>query len=128
MHITGPNTTFPILLTLGRPAYRLVLLQVDRIVEMVDQNKEGGRPPGLPQSLKLSYNFFYDSRIADRKKRNDDSKKLTRVLSTKLSIEDYNRIEKYTNFAYEAGMIEEPKTSKFLRLIVTYPFNELGLH
>jgi hypothetical protein len=25
-------------------------------------------------------------------------------------------------------MIEEPKTSKFLRLIVTYPFNELGLH
>jgi hypothetical protein len=66
--------------------------------------------------------------MAYRKKRNDDSKKLTRVLSTKLSIEDYNRIEKYTNIAYEAGMIEEPKTSKFLRLIVTYPFNELGLH
>jgi hypothetical protein len=65
--------------------------------------------------------------MADRKKRDDDNK-LTKVLSTKLSIEDYNRIEKYTNFAYEAGMIEEPKTSKFLRLIVTYPFNELGLH
>jgi hypothetical protein len=95
---------------------------------MVDQHKEGGRPLGLPQSLKLAYNFFYDSRMAYRKKRNDDSKKLTRVLSTKLSIEDYNRIEKYTNFAYEAGMIEEPKTSKFLRLTVTYPFNELGLH
>jgi hypothetical protein len=66
--------------------------------------------------------------MAERKKRNDDSKKLTRVLSTKLSVEDYNRIERYTSFAYEAGMIEEPKTSKFLRLIVTYPFNELGLH
>jgi hypothetical protein len=58
---------------------------------------------------------------------NKENKNLTRVISTKLSIEDYNRFEKYTNFAYEAGMIEEPKTSKFLRLIVTYPFNELGL-
>jgi hypothetical protein len=66
--------------------------------------------------------------MAEWKKRNDDSKKLTRVLSTKLSAEDYNRIERYTSFEYEAGMIEEPKTSKFLRLIVTYPFNELGLH
>ena len=44
--------------------------------------------------------------MAYRNKRNDDNKKLTRVLSTKLSIEDYNRIEKYTNLAYEAGMIE----------------------
>jgi hypothetical protein len=37
-------------------------------------------------------------------KRNDDKykKKLTKVLSTKLSIEDYNRFQKYTNFAYEA--------------------------
>jgi hypothetical protein len=52
---------------------------------MVDQHKVGGR--GLPQSLKLSYNFFYDSRMAYRKKRNDDNKKLTRVLSTKLSID-----------------------------------------
>jgi hypothetical protein len=58
---------------------------------------------------------------------NKKNKKLSTVISTKLSIEDYNRFEKYTNFAYEAGMIEEPKTSKFLRLIVTYPFNELGL-
>ena len=58
---------------------------------------------------------------------NKENKKLTRVISTKLSIEDYNRIEKYTNFAYKAGMIEEPETSKFLRFIVTYPFNELGL-
>jgi hypothetical protein len=61
-------------------------------------------------------------------KRNNDHKKLTRVISTKLSIEDYNRFEKYTNFAYKAGMIEEPETSKFLRYIITYPFNELGLH
>ena len=62
--------------------------------------------------------------IASRK---DENKKLTRVLSTKLSIEDYNRFEKYTNLAYQEGRIGEPKTSKFLRYIVTYPFKELGL-
>jgi hypothetical protein len=59
--------------------------------------------------------------------RNDDNKKLTRVISTKLSIEDYNRFEKYTTLAYQEGRIGEPKTSKFLRYIVTYPFKELGL-
>jgi hypothetical protein len=55
------------------------------------------------------------------------NKKLTKVLSTKLSNEDYNRFEKYTNLAYEKGMIEAPETSKFLRYIITYPFNERGL-
>lgn len=65
--------------------------------------------------------------ISTRVKRKDNSKKLTKVLSTKLSIEDYNRFEKYTNLAYIAGMIEAPETSKFLRYIITYPFNELGL-
>jgi hypothetical protein len=40
-----------------------------------------------------------------RVKRKDDSKKLTKVLSTKLSNEDYDRFEKYTNLAYEEGMI-----------------------
>jgi hypothetical protein len=58
---------------------------------------------------------------------NNDNKKLTRVISTKLSIEDYNRFGKYTSLAYEAGFIEEPSVSKFLRFIVTYPFKELGL-
>jgi len=62
-----------------------------------------------------------------RVKRKDDSKKLTKVLSTKLSNEDYDRFEKYTNLAYEEGMIKAPETSKFLRYIVTYPFKELGL-
>ncbi len=46
---------------------------------------------------------------------------------TKLSIEDYERFKKCTNFAYKAGVIEEPSTSKFLRFIVTHPFKELGL-
>ena len=58
---------------------------------------------------------------------NMQNKKLTRVISTKLSIEDYERFQKCTNFAFNAGVIEEPSTSKFLRFIVTYPFKELGL-
>jgi hypothetical protein len=62
----------------------------------------------------------------DRENKNQ-AKKLTKVISTKLSIEDFNRFERYTNYAYQAGKIDEPKTSKFLRFIVTCPFNELGL-
>jgi hypothetical protein len=77
---------------------------------------------------------FYDisemTLAVNRKEKNneEDKRKLTKVLSTKLSIEDYTRFKKYTNLAYEAGVIEEPKTSKYLRYIVTYPFNESGLH
>ena len=52
-------------------------------------------------------------------------KKLTKVLSTKVSTEDYNRFQKYTNYAYQAGMIEEPNKSKYLRYIVTIPFKIL---
>ena len=59
--------------------------------------------------------------------RKHDNEKLIKVLSTKLSIEDYERFQKCTNFAYKAGVIVEPSTSKFLRFIVTYPFKELGL-
>ncbi|HEX5976389.1 MAG TPA: hypothetical protein VFY68_03880 [Nitrososphaeraceae archaeon] len=62
-----------------------------------------------------------------KKKEDDKKKKLTKVLSTKLSIDDYNRFEKYTYYAYQAGIIEEPETSKLLRYIVTYPFNEYGM-
>lgn len=61
------------------------------------------------------------------RKEDDNKKKLTRVLSTKLSIEDYNRFEKYTNYAYQAGIIGEPETPKLRRYIVTYPFNEYGM-
>ena len=65
---------------------------------------------------------------AGRENRNHDDKKLTKVLSTKLSVVDYDRFVKYTHYAYKAKVIDEPKTSKYLRLIVTYTFNELGLH
>jgi hypothetical protein len=52
-------------------------------------------------------------------KRHDDKyrKKLTKVLSTKLSIEDYNRFQKYTNDAYEARIIEKPEVSKYFDIL-----------
>ena len=53
---------------------------------------------------------------------NRKNKSLTRVISTKLSIEDYERFQKCKNFVYEAGAIEAPSTSQFLRFIVTHPF------
>ena len=88
---------------------------------------------GLPNTLQLSF-ILYDRReatatINNREKGNGNNhkKKLTKVLSTKLSTEDYERFEKLTYFAYKAKMIEEPETSKFLRYIVTCPFKELGL-
>jgi hypothetical protein len=66
--------------------------------------------------------------VGKGEKRNDENKKkLTKVLSTKLSIEDFDRFQKYTNDAYKAGTISKPSESEFLRYIVTYPFNELGL-
>ena len=71
----------------------------------------------------METNFTTTNRV----KRNNEKEKLTKVLSTKLSIEDYNRFQKCTNEAYKAGTIDEPRASKFLRYIVTYPFNELGL-
>jgi hypothetical protein len=64
---------------------------------------------------------------AGKEKGDHGNKKLTRVLSTKLSIEDYNRFQKYTNDAYVCGTISKPSVSEFLRYIVTYPFKEGGL-
>jgi hypothetical protein len=53
----------------------------------------------------------------EKKRNDDDKKKLTRVISTKLSIDNYIRFEKCTNFVYQAGMNEEPNTSKFYGLL-----------
>jgi hypothetical protein len=52
-------------------------------------------------------------------------KKLEKVVSTKLSIEDYNRFQKFTNYAYIGGFIDEPNTTKFLRYVITVPFKGL---
>ena len=43
-----------------------------------------------------------------REQSNRDNKKLTKVLSTKLSIDDYNRFVIYTKAAHAQGIIDEP--------------------
>jgi hypothetical protein len=61
--------------------------------------------------------------VAPRRK--DNNKKLAKVVSTKLSIEDYDHFMIYTRTAYSKGIIDEPKPSTFLRYIVTVPFERL---
>jgi hypothetical protein len=56
--------------------------------------------------------------MADRKKRDDDNKKLTKVLSTKLSIEDYNLFRVLSNIAYQYKAINQDRTSEMLRFFV----------
>jgi hypothetical protein len=56
--IYSPNTSFFTTLTPGRPGFRLVLVQVDQNVGMVDQDKGDSRPLSLPESLKLAYSFY----------------------------------------------------------------------
>ena len=62
--------------------------------------------------------------VTGRMRRKADNKKLIRVLSTKLSIEDYDHFMIYTRTAYSKG-IDEPKPSTFLRYIATVPFERL---
>jgi hypothetical protein len=55
--------------------------------------------------------------VATRRK--DDNKKLTKVLSTKLSIEDYNVFRVLTNIVYQHKQINRDSPSEMLRFIVT---------
>jgi hypothetical protein len=48
----------------------------------------------------------------------NQKKKLTRVLSTKLSIEDYNAFLTLTKLEYEAGLIKEQSPSELLRFTI----------
>ena len=57
--------------------------------------------------------------ISARDKRKDDSKKLTKVLSTKLSIEDDNFLQQVTTVAYRNGDIKEPTKSELVRFLIT---------
>ena len=53
-------------------------------------------------------------------KSKDDSKKVTKVISTKLSIEAYDKFQKSTNDAYLAGAISKRTVSEFLRFIAIH--------
>jgi hypothetical protein len=54
-----------------------------------------------------------------QEQRNRDDKKLTKVLSTKLSIDNYNRFVIYSKTAHAQGIIDEPTPSRFLRYIAS---------
>ena len=51
--------------------------------------------------------------------RNDDNKKLTRVISTKLSIEDHKTFRILTDLTYQYGGIKEDSTSEMLRYLIS---------
>ena len=50
---------------------------------------------------------------------NDDNKKLTRVISTKLSIEDHKTFRILTDLTYQYGGIKEDSTSEMLRYLIS---------
>ena len=58
-------------------------------------------------------------------KNNNKNKKLSKVLSTKLSIEDYNAFLMLTKFEYKAGLIKEESTSELLRFTIRHILNQV---
>ena len=55
-----------------------------------------------------------------RKKMNEYDKKLTRVVSTKLSIEDDIFLQQLTTVAYKDGTIKEPTKSELVPISYNY--------
>ena len=49
-----------------------------------------------------------------------NNKKLSKVLSTKLSIEDYNAFQMLTKLEYKSGLIKEESTSELLRFTIRH--------
>ena len=54
-----------------------------------------------------------------------NNKKLSKVLSTKLSIEDYNAFQMLAKLEYEAGLIKEQSPSELLRFTICRVPNQL---
>jgi hypothetical protein len=54
-----------------------------------------------------------------------NNKKLSKVLSTKLSVEDYNAFQMLTKLEYEAGLIKEESTSELLRFTIKHILNQV---
>ena len=55
----------------------------------------------------------------------NQKKKLSKVLSTKLSIDDYNAFQMLTKLEYQAGLIKEQSTSELLRFTIRHILNQL---
>jgi hypothetical protein len=66
--------------------------------------------------------FTYSKMDAVDQKNN---KKLAKVLSTNLSIEDYNAFGLLTKIEYEAGLIKEECTSELIRFTIRHILNQV---
>ena len=55
-----------------------------------------------------------------REQSNHNNKTLTKVLSTKLSIEDHKTFRVLTNLTYQYGGIKEDSPSEMLRYIISH--------
>jgi hypothetical protein len=56
----------------------------------------------------------------------NNNKKLSKVLSTKISIGDYNAFIILTKLEYQAGLIKEESTSELLRFTIRHILNQVG--
>ena len=54
-----------------------------------------------------------------------NNKKLPKVLSTKLSADDYNAFLMLTKLEYQVGLIKEESTSELLRFTIRHILNQL---
>jgi hypothetical protein len=57
--------------------------------------------------------------------KNNNSKKLSKVLSTKLSTEDYNAFQMLTKLEYKAGLIKEESPSELLRFTIRHILSQV---
>ena len=55
-----------------------------------------------------------------------NNKKLSKVLSTKLSTDDYNAFQILTKLEYQAGLIKEESTPELLRFTISQILNQAG--
>ena len=56
----------------------------------------------------------------------NNNKKLSKVLSTKLSIDDYNAFQMLTKLEYQAGLIKEESPSELLRFTIRHILNQVN--
>ena len=63
--------------------------------------------------------------VSNTERRKNARNKLKRVVSTKLSTEDYDKFRVLTSLTYQYGGIKKDSTSEMLRFIITSAVNEL---
>ena len=69
--------------------------------------------------------FTYSKMDAVNQKQKNNNKKLSKVLSTKLSIDDYNEFVILTKLEYQTGLIKEGGTSELLRFTIRHILNQV---